>query len=177
MYQKYKSKIHLPYTSQPKFYIPSFVIQFFKSKPVKLKNNYLSECFFFFRYIFNLCNVKKTLKEQINYKKKYLSYIFNKDYKIKYFLETEIKSGFSLYIKKNFFFYYFSSNKRKKYIIKLLNFIFFKFSLNLLTNKFNKNWIFLKFKFRFFFIPFQQCSNNFIFHFARIFEHINNHNK
>ena len=42
MYQKYKSKIHLPYTSQPKFYIPSFVIQFFKSKPVKLKNSYLS---------------------------------------------------------------------------------------------------------------------------------------
>jgi hypothetical protein len=72
MYQIYKSKIHLPYTSQPKFKVPFFIIQFFKSKAEFSKNIYSIDIFCILKYKWKGLKIKNFLKKKKKFKKEFL---------------------------------------------------------------------------------------------------------
>jgi hypothetical protein len=178
MYQKYKTKIHLPYSSQPKFFIPSIIIQLFKSKP-SLKNynceNYMDFCIKFYNY---QSFKKKNRFKQLKYlKKKQLSYSINSISEKKKYSEYEIKCCLIKNTTKTFYFYHFEKKRKQPPILNALNLYFILNFFNLFSCNLNKDWIFFKYRFKIYFIFYLKYSENFILEFSKIIEYINYYNK
>nr|UXY87738.1 hypothetical protein CcurKRNrm2_p047 [Cryptomonas curvata] len=175
IYPTYKPKIHLPYTSQPKFHIPFFIIQFFKSRPELLKNIYQTNRSFL-KYHWGQFKIRNFFKKKTTLKKNYSNYFFKLNFKKKKYQEIEIKCILAKYLRKNLYYYY-NKNKKKINVSNLLSLYIYKNSSSLINFSFKKSWIFFKFSFRFFFKPLEKFSNIFIYNFAKKVEIINNYNK
>jgi hypothetical protein len=178
MYQKYKTKIHLPYSSQPKFFIPSIIIQLFKSKP-SLKN-------YSYEIYIDLCSKsynhqpfkKKNLFKPLNYlEKKQLTYFLNPNCGKKKYPECEIKCCLIKNIAKNFYFHHYEKNQKKSNVLDVVNLYFIRSSSNLFNCNLNKDWVFFKYRFKIYFTLNLKYSERFILEFSKIIEHIYYYNK
>lgn len=178
MYQKYKTKIHLPYSSQPKFFIPSIIIQLFKSKP-SLKNYnyeiYVDFCAKFYNY---QSFKKKILFKPLKYlEKKQLSYFLNLNCGKKKYPECDIKCCLIKNIAKNFYFHYYEKNQKKLNLLDVLNLYFIRSSFYLFNYNLNKDWVFFKYRFKIYFTFNLNYSERFFLGFSKIIERIYYYNK
>ena len=178
MYQKYKTKIHLPYSSQPKFFIPSIIIQLFKSKPSLKNYNYENYTDLRTKSYNYQSFKKKNLFKPTNYlKKKQLSYFLNPNCGKKKYPECEIKCCLITNITKNFYFHHYEKIQKKPNLLDVLILYFIRSSSNLFNYNLNKDWVFFKYRFKICFIFYLKYSEHFILEFSKIIEHIYYYNK